>query len=33
MERPTNISLEKVNAWEHFSGLDEDIFFRKIEID
>jgi hypothetical protein len=25
MERPTNISLEKVNVWEHFSGLDKDM--------
>lgn len=31
MRRPTNISLEKVNVWEHFSGLDENL--RKAEID
>jgi len=31
MERPTNISSEKVNVWEHFSGLYKDL--RNTEID
>jgi hypothetical protein len=30
MERPTTISLGKVNVWEHFSGLDKEFFFRKV---
>lgn len=31
MEKPANISLGKVNVWEHFSGLDKDL--RQTEID